>query len=86
MLAGSPAAAAQWARLLAALTPREQEVMDLVVAGRHNREIAALLHISARTVEVHKARIMQKLQVASIPDLVRLSLVADSPDTTKPDG
>ena len=63
-------------KLLGALTPREREVMDLVVAGRHNREIAAMLHISARTVEVHKARIMQKLQVASIPDLVRLSLGA----------
>ncbi|RPI45238.1 MAG: DNA-binding response regulator [Betaproteobacteria bacterium] len=74
------------AKLLSALTPREQEVMELVVAGRHNREIAALLRISARTVEVHKARIMQKLQVASIPDLVRLSLAAASPDTTKPDG
>jgi len=65
------------AKLLASLTPREQEVMELVIAGRHNREIAALLRISARTVEVHKARIMQKLQVASIPDLVRLSLASD---------
>ena len=58
------------------LTPREREIMELVVAGRHNRDIAADLHISARTVEVHKARVMQKLQVASIPDLVRLSLRA----------
>ena len=65
------------AKLLALLTPREHEVMELVIAGRHNREIAALLRISARTVEVHKARIMQKLQVASIPDLVRLSLASD---------
>ena len=61
-------------RRLARLTPREREVMDLVVAGRHNREVAELLGISARTVEVHKARIMQKLGVDSVPDLVRLSL------------
>jgi RNA polymerase sigma factor (sigma-70 family) len=61
---------------LATLTPREREVMDLVVAGRHNREVAELLGISPRTVEVHKARVMQKLQVHNIPQLVRLSLQA----------
>jgi RNA polymerase sigma factor (sigma-70 family) len=60
--------------LLARLTPREREVLDYVVAGRHNREIAAEMRISPRTVEVHKARVMQKLGVASIPDLVRLSI------------
>jgi FixJ family two-component response regulator len=64
-----------FSRLVATLTPREQEVMQLVVAGRHNREIAELLGISARTVEVHKARMMAKLQVACVPDLVRMSLV-----------
>jgi FixJ family two-component response regulator len=63
-----------FSRLLATLTPRENEVMELVVAGRHNREIAELLGISARTVEVHKARMMAKLQVAGVPDLVRMSL------------
>lgn len=62
-------------RLLAGLTPREREVMDLVVAGRHNREIAEALGISPRTVEVHKARMVAKLQVENVPDLVRLSLV-----------
>ena len=62
------------ARRLERLTPREREVMDLIVAGRHNREVAELLGISARTVEVHKARIMQKLGVDGVPDLVRLSL------------
>ena len=61
-------------RLLASLTPREKEVMDLVVIGKHNREIAEDLGISARTVEVHKARMMTKLQVAGVPDLVRLSI------------
>jgi FixJ family two-component response regulator len=61
-------------RLLATLTPREREVMAMVVSGRHNREIAEELGISARTVEVHKARMMSKLHVDGIPDLVRLSL------------
>ena len=59
---------------LALLTEREREVMEHVVAGRHNREIAAVLGISTRTVEVHKARIMSKLQVGSIADLVRICL------------
>ncbi|MEF8715134.1 MAG: response regulator [Accumulibacter sp.] len=61
-------------RLLATLTPREREVMDQVVAGRHNRDIARALDISPRTVEVHKARLLAKLRVNSIADLVRLSL------------
>lgn len=61
-------------RLLASLTPREREVMDLVVAGRHNREIAETLGISPRTVEVHKARMIAKLRVENVPDLVRMSL------------
>lgn len=69
------AQSSEFERLLAILTPREREVMDLVVAGRHNREIAEELGISARTVEVHKARMMTKLQVDGVPDLVRLSLL-----------
>lgn len=59
---------------LGALTPREREVMEMVVVGRHNREIAEALGISARTVEVHKARMMQKLRVDGLPQLIRLSL------------
>ena len=64
------------ARKLAVLTAREREVMDYVITGWHNRDIAVRLGISPRTVEVHKARVMQKLGVASIPDLVRLTLRA----------
>ncbi|MDZ4254650.1 MAG: sigma-70 family RNA polymerase sigma factor [Sulfuritalea sp.] len=73
---------AHFERLLASLTPREREVMELVVAGRHNREIAEDLGISPRTVEVHKARMVAKLQVENVPDLVRLSLLGHgrSPD------
>ena len=61
-------------RRLARLTDRERQVFDSVVAGRHNREIAADLGISARTVEVYKARIMQKLQVDRLADLIRLAV------------
>lgn len=56
------------------LTPRELEVMNHVVIGRHNRDIALELGISVRTVEVHKARMMVKLKAESVADLVRLSL------------
>ena len=65
---------ARFARDLDRLTPREREVLDHVIAGRHNREIAALLSISPRTVEVYKARIMDKLGVDRLPDLIRLAL------------
>ena len=62
-------------QVLKALTPREREVMDLVVTGKHNREIAPALGISVRTVEVHKANLMAKLGVSSVPDLVRISML-----------
>lgn len=65
---------ARVAERLSRLTAREREVLELVTAGRHNREIAAALGISPRTVEVYKARMMDKLQVRRIPDLVRLVL------------
>lgn len=68
---------ATYERLLARLTPREREVMALVVAGRHNREIAATLDISPRTVEVYKASVQTKLRVENIPELVRFSLLGD---------
>ncbi|MDA1055990.1 MAG: response regulator [Planctomycetota bacterium] len=55
-----------------ALTPREREVLDLIVVGKPNKAIAAKLGISRRTVEVHRAHVMEKLQVDSIAELVRL--------------
>lgn len=63
-----------FAQDLGRLTPRERQVLDHVLAGRHNREIAALLGISPRTVEVYKARLMDKLHVDRLPDLIRLAL------------
>ncbi|MCC6193429.1 MAG: response regulator transcription factor [Burkholderiales bacterium] len=61
-------------RRLARLTTREREVLSLVVEGRHNREVAQILGISPRTVEVYKARVMDKLDVDRLPDLIRLTL------------
>lgn len=66
--------------LLARLTPREREVMELVVSGRHNKEIAEALGISVRTVEVHKARIMTKLDVDGVSGLVRLCMARSDKD------
>lgn len=63
------------ASLLGELTPREREVMQLVVVGRHNREIGPALGISVRTVEVHKARLMAKLGVGNVADLVRIAML-----------
>ena len=60
------------------LSERERQVMERVVAGRHNREIAAELEISPRTVEVFKARMMEKMQARSVPELVKLALEASS--------
>ncbi len=54
------------------LSAREQEVMALMVRGLHNRRIAEELGISHRTVEVHKARVMEKMGVRNVIDLVRL--------------
>lgn len=65
---------------MARLTAREREVMLLVAVGRHAREIAAELNISPRTVEVYKARMMEKLQVRSIPELIRV-VMATVPDS-----
>lgn len=63
-------------RLMDQLTPREHEIMKLVVGGFHNREIAEKLGISVRTVEVHKAHVMSKFGVDSVADLVRITMEA----------
>jgi RNA polymerase sigma factor (sigma-70 family) len=60
--------------LLARLTPRQRQVMELLVAGKPNKVVAAELGLSPKTVEVHRARVMAKLEVESFAELVRLSL------------
>jgi RNA polymerase sigma factor (sigma-70 family) len=55
------------------LTPREREVMRLVSAGRLNKQIAAEIGLSEATVKVHRGRLMRKLRVESLPELVRIA-------------
>lgn len=65
----------EWRALMATLTPREQEVMELVVDGAANKVISAALGVSLKTVEAHRARVMDKLKADSISHLVRMSVV-----------
>jgi RNA polymerase sigma factor (sigma-70 family) len=71
------------AQRLARLTPREREVLELVTAGRHSREIGAALDISPRTVEVYKARLMEKLQAKNVTELIRLVLAGEAQDAAR---
>jgi two-component system, LuxR family, response regulator FixJ len=64
------------------LTPRESEVLDLLVEGFSQRQIAARLKISPRTVEVYKARMMEKLQCRNLSEVVRTALAAKSAGPT----
>src|SRR5213595_2954552 len=59
-------------RLLDSLTPREFEVMELVITGMLNKQIAGELGTAEKTVKVHRGRVMQKLDVTSVAELVRL--------------
>lgn len=72
------AAAAAAASRLATLTPREREVLEGMVAGQASKQIALDLRASPRTIEVHRIRVMEKLQVRSLPELVRLVQTAKS--------
>lgn len=60
------------------LTPREREVMDMVTDGRSNKEIANALGVSAKTIEAHRARVMEKMQAGSLAELVRMALAVDA--------
>jgi two-component system response regulator FixJ len=78
-LAASPAVAdggssAEIAARIAALTPRERDVMDHLVIGRPNKVIAFELKISPRTVEIHRANLMKKMQADSLSHLIRMAL------------
>ncbi len=58
----------------ARLTDREREVLQLVAEGRSNREIAQMLHITTKTVEAHRSRVMEKLNIRSTADLTRYAI------------
>lgn len=63
---------AEIGRRLQSLTPREREVLDLLIAGKASKMIAYLLGISARTIDIHRARVMEKMQADSIAELVHM--------------
>ena len=67
---------AEIAARLAQLTPREHEVMEMVTDGKANKEIAQFLGVSAKTVEAHRARVMEKMQADSLADLVKMAITA----------
>ena len=73
---GRAAEAATAERMLALLTPRERSVLEQLVVGRSNKVAAYELGISPRTVEIHRAHIMDKMNARSLSDLVRISLAA----------
>ncbi len=72
-LGGSADAAAQ----IAALSPREREVLNLLMAGKPNKMIARDLGLSPRTVEIHRARLMTRLGVGSLAEAVRIAVRAE---------
>lgn len=65
-------------RRSATLTARETEVMSQVVQGKANKVIASDLGVSQRTVEIHRARVMEKMRAASLAQLVRMVLIAEA--------
>lgn len=65
---------AQLQALFTSLTAREREVLDLVVEGMSNKAIANTLGLSAKTVEVHRAKVMEKMHARSISDLVKMAM------------
>lgn len=75
--AARPGAAADAAARIAALSPRERQVLALLTAGKSNKEVARDLDLSSRTVEVHRARLMAHLGVGSLAEAVRLAVQAD---------
>ena len=58
---------------LGALTPREREVMEFVISGLLNKQIASTLNASERTIKIHRGQVMRKMQADSLPDLVRMA-------------
>jgi FixJ family two-component response regulator len=76
---GGPSSAgrAELEARVAALTPREKEVLLLVADGRPNKVVATRLGLSTRTVEVHRAKVMEKMQARSLAELVRMAIACE---------
>jgi FixJ family two-component response regulator len=67
---------------LEALTPREREVLTMVASGKPNKIMASDLGVSQRTVEIHRARVMEKMGATSLAQLVRMVMDLDADATT----
>lgn len=74
---------AEIAARLAQLTPREHEVMEMVTDGKSNKDIAQTLGVSAKTVEAHRARVMEKMDARSLADLVKMAVTANMNSSTE---
>jgi FixJ family two-component response regulator len=70
---GEQSKTAELRQRLATLTPREREVMQFVISGLLNKQVAAELGASERTVKIHRGQVMRKMQADSLPDLVRMA-------------
>ena len=70
---GEEARVAEVRKRVKLLSPRETEVFALVVTGMLNKQIASALGISEKTIKVHRARVMEKMQAGSVAELVRLA-------------
>ena len=72
-------------KLIEALTRREQEVLRYIISGRLNKVIAAELNISEKTVKVHRARVLKKMQVHSVAELARICTLVGLEPTARKD-
>ena len=72
---------------IATLTPREREVFDLVIRGKTNKQVANVLGATERTIKAHRHRVMEKMQVQSLAELVSLAeragILSDPPDSRR---
>ncbi len=68
----------EFGRRMSALTPRERELMDLLVQGHNNKSMATAMRLSERTVELHRARVMEKMGAGSVAQLVRMCVDFDA--------
>jgi FixJ family two-component response regulator len=72
------------AECLARLTPREREVLDLLIAGNHNKAICARLGITRKTLGIHRANLMKKMETHHVAELFRLVLTSNAPAPRRP--